>query len=274
MSEATGSGDFVQSLARGLAVIRAFDGDHARLNPSEVAKRADIPRAAAGRFLRTLETLGYVRSDGRAFALTPRVLELGFSYLSALSLPETVQPHLERLSRTVDESVSAAVLDGGDIVYIARVPTRRIMSVRITIGTRFPAYATSMGRVLLAALPPEARDAALAASAHESFTARTVTDAADLAAELARVRAQAWALVDGELEPGLRSIAVPLHARDGSVVAAVNVSTSTHRVEADVVTHDYLPRLQETAAAIDADLALLRPAPTGRLTDASGPRPR
>lgn len=258
--------DTVQSLARGLAVIRAFDADHSELTLSDVARRADITRAAAGRFLRTLEQLGYVRpstgsgtgsSVGRTFSLTPRVLELGFSYLSALSIPEIVQPHLERLSREVDESVSAAVLDGGDIVYIARVPTRRIMSVRITIGTRFPAFATSMGRVLLAGMPDAALDALLEASALPSLTERTVTDADALRQELDRVRAQGWALVDGELEPGLRSVAVPLRDRRGDVVAAVNVSTSATRDSVEHVVQRHLPVLRETAAAIDAELRLL-----------------
>ncbi len=256
------SGDFVQSLARGLAVVRAFDAEHPELTLADVARRADMPRAAARRFLRTLEQLGYVRGSagsgvGRTFALTPRVLELGFSYLSALSIPEIVQPHLERLSREVDESVSAAVLDGSDIVYIARVPTRRIMSVRITIGTRFPAFATSMGRVLLAGLPDAARDAALEASALPSLTERTVTDTDALRAELERVRAQGWALVDGELEPGLRSVAVPLHDRRGDVVAAVNVSTSATRDTVEHVVAEYLPPLQRTASAIDAELRLV-----------------
>jgi IclR family pca regulon transcriptional regulator len=257
-----GRSDTVQSLARGLAVIRAFDAEHPELTLSEVARRADITRAAAGRFLRTLEQLGYVRGSagpgvGRTFALTPRVLELGFSYLSALSIPEVVQPHLERLSREVDESVSAAVLDGGDIVYIARVPTRRIMSVRITIGTRFPAFATSMGRVLLAGMPEPALDLLLAASVRPSLTERTVTDADALRAELDRVRAQGWALIDGELEPGLRSVAVPLHDRRGAVVAAVNVSTSATRDTVEHVVEQYLPPLQRTAAAIDAELRLV-----------------
>ncbi|MGN6221135.1 MAG: IclR family transcriptional regulator domain-containing protein [Microbacterium sp.] len=252
---AEGSPTTVQSLARGLAVIRAFDGDHAALTLSDVARRADITRAAAGRFLRTLEQLGYVRSDDRLFSLTPRVLELGFSYLSALSIPEIVQPHLERLSREVDESVSAAVLDGGDIVYVARVPTRRIMSVRITIGTRFPAFATSMGRVLLAGMPDAG--AVLAASDLRSLTPRTVTDADALQAELDDVRRQGWALVDGELEPGLRSVAVPLHDRRGDVVAAVNVSTSATRDSVDHVIEHYLPPLQRTAAVIDAELRLV-----------------
>ncbi|BDV32148.1 IclR family transcriptional regulator domain-containing protein [Microbacterium terricola] len=256
------SADFVQSLARGLAVIRAFDADNAELSLSDVARRAELPRAAARRFLRTLETLGYVRPSAGAgatvrFSLTPKVLELGFSYLSALSLPEVVQPHLERLSREVDESVSAAVLDGGDIVYIARVPTRRIMSVRITIGTRFPAYATSMGRVLLAALPEAARAQALADSALEHLTGRTMTDPAALAAELERVRAQGWSLVDGELEPGLRSVAVPVHGRDGAVVAAVNVSTSATRDTVEHLTDGHLPKLRAAASAIDGELRLV-----------------
>jgi IclR family pca regulon transcriptional regulator len=256
LTDAAASGEFVQSLARGLAVIRAFDADHPALSLSDVARNTGLTRAAARRFLHTLDSLGYVRSDGRRFSLTPRVLELGFSYLSALSLPEIVQPHLERLSREVDESVSAAVLDGTDIVYVARVPTRRIMSVRITIGTRFPAYATSMGRMLLASLPDAEADALLAASDRAALTARTVTEREELRAELAAVREQGWAFVDGELEAGLRSVAVPVHGRDGAVVAAVNVSTSATRDSVEHVIERHLPRLLETAREIDAELRL------------------
>ena len=248
--------EFVQSLARGLAVIRAFDADHPELSLSDVARRAGITRAATRRFLHTLVALGYVAGDGRLFRLTPRVLELGFSYLSALSLPEVVQPHLEALSRDVDESVSAAVLDGTDIVYVARVPTRRIMSVRITLGTRFPAHATSMGRVLLAGMTDAARDAVLEASSLEPFTDRTLVSRADLAAEVDRVREQGWALVDGELEPGLRSVAAPVHGRDGRVVAAVNISSSATRDTVEHLIQEYVPRLLATTAAIDADLRL------------------
>lgn len=251
------SREFVQSFARGLAVIRVFDAAHPELTLSEVAARAEMTRAAARRFLHTLETLGYVRQAGRGFSLTPRVLELGFSYLSALSLPEIAQPHLEHLSRQVDESVSAAVLDGSDIVYIARVPTRRIMSVGITIGTRFPAHATSMGRVLLAGLPDDEADAALEASARRALTPLTKTDVGALRDELARVRGQGWALVDGELESGLRSVAAPVHGRDGSVVAAVNVSTSATRDTVEHVREAYLPRLLETTAAIERELRLV-----------------
>lgn len=224
------SGEFVQSLARGLAVIRAFDADHATLTLSEVAQRAELTRAAARRFLLTLETLGYVRADGRGFSLTPRVLELGFSYLSSLSLPELAQPHLERLSGELGESVSAAVLDGDEIVYVARVATRRIMAVGITIGTRFPAAVTSMGRVLLAASGADAASA--------------------------EVRAQGWAIADQELEPGLRAVAAPVRDRSGEVVAAVNVSTSAARTSLDHMREHFVPALLRTTAAIEAELRL------------------
>lgn len=250
------SADFVQSFARGLAVIRAFDAEHPVLTLTEVARRAEIPPAAARRFLRTLEALGYVRSDGRTFTLTPRVLELGFSYLSALSLPELMQPHLEALSRTLGESVSAAVLAGTDIVYIARVPTRRIMSVGITIGTRFPAFATSMGRVLLADLPPAELAEVLTLAEPSALTERTVTDAAALAAEIARVRHQGWAIVDGELEEGLRSLAVPVRGKDGRAAAALNVSTASRTVSLSVLRDHHLPLLRKTAEAIEAELLL------------------
>ncbi|MBO1900427.1 helix-turn-helix domain-containing protein [Leucobacter weissii] len=247
----------MQSFARGLAVIRAFDAEHAALTLSEVARRAEVPPAAARRFLRTLESLGYVRADSRSFSLTPRVLELGFSYLSALSLPEVMQPHLERLSREVGESVSAAVLSGTDIVYVARVPTRRIMTVGITIGTRFPAYATSMGRVLLAQLPADELSAVISESRPSPLTERTLTDPTALAEEIARAGAQGWALVDGELELGLRALAAPVRGREGAVVAAVNISTSAGSGSSERVREHHLPLLIASAEAIEAELRLL-----------------
>lgn len=253
MTEAT-SREFVQSLARGLSVVRVFDASHRELTLSEVAQRSNLSRAAARRFLHTLVELGYVRESGRDFSLTPRVLELGYSYLSALRLPEVVHPHLERLSRLVDESVSAAVLDGFDIVYVSRVPTRRIMSVGITIGTRFPAHATSMGRVLLAHLssPMAALPESLV-----PVTATTVTDPDELLDLLVRIRADGYALVDSELEEGVRSIAAPIHLRGGRVVAAVNVSTTTARVSLGRLVNECLPALLDTTAAIDAELVHL-----------------
>jgi IclR family pca regulon transcriptional regulator len=248
---------FVQSLARGLSVITAFDHDHPEMTLSEVAARIGLSRATARRFLHTLVELGFVRTDGRAFALTPQVLRLGTAYLSGLGLPQVAQPHLERLSATVGESTSAAVLDGTDIVYVARVATRRIMSVGITVGTRFPAYATSMGRVLLAALPAAEIDAYLADVDLRALTPRTVHDLDELRAEIDRVRRQQWCLVDQELERGLRSMAVPLRADDGSVIAAVNVSASASLERADEFRSATLPALQATAAAISEDLGLV-----------------
>src|SRR3954467_4205754 len=177
---------FVQSLERGLAVIRAFDEHNVELTLSDVARSTGLTRAAARRFLLTLADLGYVRTDGRRFSLSPRVLELGYAYLSSLTLPQVAEPHLERLAAEVRESSSVSVLDGDAIVYVARVPTSRIMRVAINVGTRFPAHATSMGRVQLAALPEAALDAYLARAELRALTSRTLTDPDALRAELAR----------------------------------------------------------------------------------------
>src|SRR3954471_13489453 len=175
MAEAPERGThFVQSLARGLAVIRAFGAGSPELTLSEVARATGLTRAAARRFLLTFADLGYVRTDGRLFALSPRVLELGYAYLSSLSLPEVAEPHLEQLVAEVHESSSVSVLDGDDVVYVARVPTSRIMRVAISVGTRFPAYATSMGRVLLAGLDDAELDAFLARAELRRLTTRTV----------------------------------------------------------------------------------------------------
>jgi len=245
---------FVQSLERGLMVIRAFGPDDPELTLSDVARRTGLTRAAARRFLLTLSDLGYVRSDGKRFALTPRVLELGYAYLSSLSLPEIAEPHLERLAAEVHESSSVSVLDGDEIVYVGRVPTSRIMRVAINVGTRFPAHATSMGRILLAALPEADLDAYLARADLRALTARTITDPGALRAELDRIRTQGWALVDQELEEGLRSVAAPVRGRDGDVVAAVNVSAHASRTSREAVRKTLLPPLLATAARIESDL--------------------
>lgn len=243
----------MRSLARGLEVITAFDAEHASMTLSEVAERTGLGRATARRFLLTLVELGYVRSDDRRFALTPQVLRLGTAYLSGLDLPAVAQPHLERLSALVSESTSAAVLDGGDIVYVARVATRRIMSVGITVGTRFPAHATSMGRVLLAARGDAERRTVLGDEPLAAPTDRTLTAVDRVLGELDRVADRGWALVDGELEVGLRSLAVPVRDVRGTVVAALNVSSTS---PADVLRSTLGP-LQETAAAVEADLRLV-----------------
>jgi IclR family transcriptional regulator, pca regulon regulatory protein len=247
------SGQYVQSLARGLSVIRAFDGDHPEMTLSDIARRTGLTRATSRRFLLTLMELGYVKSDGRMFSLTARVLELGFSYLSALSLPEIAQPHLEQLAATIHESTSASVLDGNDIVYVARVPTRRIMSVRINIGTRFPAYATSMGRVLLASFSPGDLERHLDGIDFSALTSHTIQSREALVAELARVREQGWAMVDQELEFGLRSLAAPVRRR-GKVVSAINVSTAAGHADVADTRDRLLPALLEAAQAISDDL--------------------
>ncbi|MFZ0179256.1 MAG: IclR family transcriptional regulator C-terminal domain-containing protein [Candidatus Dormiibacterota bacterium] len=247
--------DFVQSLERGLAVIRAFDAEHPELTLSEVARVAGLTRASARRFLRTLCELGYVRSNGRLFALRPRVLELGYAYLSSLSLHEVAQPHLERLVSVLRESSSVSVLDADDVVYVARVPTRRIMTITISVGTRFPAYATSMGRVLLAGQSDEWLDGYFATVELRRLTARTVTDAPALRAELLQVREQGWAFVDEELEEGLRAVAAPINDLSGRVIAAVNVSSPVSRGSADLVRSEFLPHLLAAARGIEEDLS-------------------
>jgi IclR family transcriptional regulator, pca regulon regulatory protein len=245
---------YVQSLARGLSVLRAFGHDSAELTLSDVARRTDLTRAAARRFLLTLADLGYVRFDGRLFSLTPRVLELGYAYLSGLTLPDIAEPHLEWLVREVGESSSMSVLDGEDVVYVARVPTSRIMTVAINVGTRFPAYATSMGRVLLAGLGEAALEDYLAGTDLRPLTGSTISDPEALRAELHRVRRQGWAMVDQELEEGLRSIAAPVRSRSGAVAAAVNVSSHVSRISKETARRRLLPALLETVRRIEADL--------------------
>ena len=246
----------IQALVRGLAVIRCFDAEAPELTLSEVARRSGTSRATARRVLHTMLSLGDVDSDGRLFRLRPTVLELGWSFLASLRLPELVQPHLERLSAEVGESSSVAVLDGTDVVYVARVATRRLMTVGIHVGTRFPAYATAMGRAILAASGAEEQERVLAASELDALTSRTVTDTERLRERLAGVAERGYALNDQELELGLRSLAVPVHGRDGRVVAAVNVSTHVTRGSVEDTVADLLPPLLATREAIEADLAL------------------
>ncbi|HEY7145178.1 MAG TPA: IclR family transcriptional regulator [Streptosporangiaceae bacterium] len=246
--------DFVQSLDRGLAVIKAFGPDRERLSLSEVARATGLTRAAARRFLLTLVKLGYVRSDGRAFSLRPRVLELGYAYLSGLALPEVAAPHMEELVAKLHESSSISVLDGHHVVYVVRVPTKRIMTVAISVGTRFPAYATSMGRVLLSALPAEDLDRYLAEADFEPLTSRTVTDPGKLAAIVAEVREQGYAIVDQELEEGLRAVAAPIRGAADVGTAAINVSAHASRISMAALRAEILPELLKTARQIEADL--------------------
>lgn len=248
---------FVRSLERGLLVIRALSAPDPR-TLSEVARDTGLSRAAARRFLLTLEDLGYVQQSAGRFSLAPQVLDLGYAFLSSLTLPEVAQPHLERLVERVHESSSVSILDGSEVVYVARVPTRRIMTVSISVGTRFPAHATSMGRVLLAGLGPDALAAVLDGAELEALTGVTITTRARLEEALDRVRRQGWALVDQELEPGLRSIAAPIRDAGGRVVAAVNLSVQASTTPVTEMRRALLPPLLDAAAAITGDLAAVR----------------
>jgi IclR family pca regulon transcriptional regulator len=247
--------EFIQSLERGLAIIRAF-GPHApEQTVTELAATTDLTRATARRFLITLMELGYVESDGRVFRLTPKVLELGYSFLSGLGFPDVALPHLERLVAEVDESSEASVLDGPDIVYVARVPSTAVMSVVVNVGARMPAHATAMGKVLLAGLSDEELDKYLATAQLRSFLPRTVTDPAVLREQLEQVRADGYAIVDQELEEGLVAVAAPVRGRDGRVVGAINLSTHVLRRSVESVREELVGPLLATAGRIESDLA-------------------
>ena len=248
--------DFVQSLERGISVIRSFSADNPRQTLADVSRQTGLTRATARRLLLTLEHLGYVRSDGRYFELTARILDIGYSYISSLNLNDIAQPYLERFSEEVHESSSVSVLDDTDIVYVARVPTKRIMTVSIGLGSQFPAYQTSMGRVLLAELPDDEIVDIFERSDRSHATERTVDSAAELLDCIGTVRAQGWALLDQELEIGVRSIAAPLRNSAGTAIAAMNVSTHAGRTDLDQITEVFLPRLLETAEQITAALAM------------------
>jgi IclR family pca regulon transcriptional regulator len=245
---------FVQSLQRGLAVIRAFDADNPQLTLSDVAKATELAPATARRFVLTLVDLGYMRAEGRWFQLSPRVLELGRPYLSSMTLPGIARPHLRELVTDVRESSSIAILDGSDIVYVAHEAAKRLMSVQVTVGTRDPAFATSLGRVLIAGMSDEWLEASLATLELTQNTPSTIADSAALLDEIRRIRSQGWALVDQELEEGLRALAAPIHDGDGRVVAAVNVAVHASRWSVEAIHDDLLPRLLRATAAIEADL--------------------
>jgi len=232
--EAAPRSELVQSLSRGLAIIRAFDRERPSMTLSQVAARTAVSRAVARRFLHTLANDGYVSTDGKYFRLTPKVLDLGYAYLSSLDLWEVAQPIMQEVVAATGESCSASVLDGTDIVYVARVAAGRIMQVGLSIGSRLPAFCASMGRVLLASLPPDKLAAFFRVAELKPRTPRTIVTEAALRQELRRVAAQGWAMVDEELETGLRSLSVPVRGRSGQVIAAINVSC--HR---EVVTGDF-----------------------------------
>ena len=256
MSNATAdSGEFIQSLERGLAVLSVFSATHPSLTLSEAAVLTGLSRATARRILHTFVALGYVRTDGKNFEPTPKVLDLGYAYLSSLQLGDIALPSMEALSEKVHESVSLGVLDGHEIVYVARVPTTRIMSISLALGSRLPAHCTSLGRVLLAGLSAAELTTFLASSVLTPRTDRTITSSAALAERIAETAQQGYAIVDEELEDGVRSLAVPIRDRSGRVVAALNVGTQVGRVPLKQLRGEFLPLLLGAAAEISDRLA-------------------
>ncbi len=246
--------DYVKSLARGLLVIRSFDAENQAQTLSDVARRTGLSRATARRLLLTLRELGYVDLDGRVFSLAPGTLQLGYSYLSALGTPEIAQPFLRSLSEDIHESASMTVLDGTDIVYVARAATRRLFSLSLSIGSRLPAFCTSMGRVLLADLDEAEVLRVLLASDLTARTEHTQTAPQKILAELERARNQGWYLIDQELELGVRAVAAPVRDRSGRVIAAINVSTAVARTSQQDMVDTIVPKLVNTAEEISAAL--------------------
>lgn len=257
--EGTGP-DFIEALARGLEVIAAFRSGRPVMTLAEVAGATGLARPTARRILLTLAELGYVRPTGggaapAGFALTPRVLDLGMAYVHSMGLWAVARPHLERLVARAHESSSIAQLDGSDIVYVARVSVPKIVTLAVDIGTRFPALPTSLGKVLLADLPPAEVDRILAEASRSGISPRRRPDRAEREAELAQVRARGWALTDEELAPGIRSVAAPLRDGSGRVIAAVNVNAHAAETTVDRLVHEHLPLLLATAGEISADFA-------------------
>jgi IclR family transcriptional regulator, pca regulon regulatory protein len=252
--------DFIEAIARGLDVIRAFRPGGA-MSLTEVATTAGLARPTARRILVTLESLGYVRAREGGFQLTPRVLELGLTYVQAIGLWDVARPHLEGLVAQTHESSSIAQLDGSDIVYVARVAVPKIITLAVSIGTRFPAPETSLGKVLLAGVGPDELEAVLAEPSRSGVAPRVALDRAALDEELAGVRARGWALTDEQLAAGIRSVAAPLRGADGRVIAAMNVTVHAAETSVDVLLGEHLPRLLATAGEVSGDFAAYEAVP-------------
>jgi IclR family pca regulon transcriptional regulator len=248
----SGDPDFMQSLARGLDVLAAFSTLEAPYTVSQIAQRTGLARPVVRRCLHTLVKQGFVAETQHRYEVLPRVLLLSGSYLGAKSLPALAQPTLERLRDLVGESSSLGVLDDEEVIYVARAPADKIISISLHVGTRLPAYCTSLGRVLLAALEPEERDRILAKTNLLRRTPRTIVDSAQLKDEIATAARRGYAIVEHELELGLRSLAVPVHNRSGRVLAALNIGASTARVAPGDMEAKMLPHLLDAATTIGA----------------------
>ena len=242
-------------LAKGLTVIRAFARDHAALSLSDVARSARIPAATARRCLLTLEELGYVTRSGRDFLLRPKVLELGAAYLESMNIEQITKTHLEELARKTADSAALSVLDGVDIVYLARTSVRTLLRLEAHVGSRFPAHATSMGRVLLAGLSPERLNRYFEIAKLEALTERTVTDAAKLRTLIEECRRLGYAAVEDELAYGVVALAVPVFDHRQRVVAALNSSSHSRRTTRSRLVRERLAMLQQASREISSDLA-------------------
>lgn len=242
--------DYVSSLARGLEVLRAFNRTRRKMTLSEVAAETGNTRAGARRILLTLVREGYAVADGKLFDLTPQVLELGFSVLSSKGVWDIARPFIDHLSDEIQESVSAAVLDKSDVVYVTGAQYHRVISVGIIVGGRFPAAQTATGRVLLAVQPEESWAKTLQNMPLDRMTDRTVTDPVEFRRILEDVRDKGWCLVDQELEIGLMSIAVPVYNSTGAIVGSINVGAPSVRMTPEMMVEVILPKLQKTVANI------------------------
>jgi len=246
--------EFLEALARGLRVIEAFGRDRRQLTLSDTARAVDLPRASVRRTLNTLVQLGYAATDGRLFRLTPRILTLAGSYLLSNPISEILQPTVEKISAEVKEACSCAVLDGDDVVMIAHASPNRLVAVSAQIGLRIPAVASSLGRVMLAALDDRALDKFLGRIKPIKLTPATVTDKSELRKAILKARADGHSLVDQEVEIGFRSIAVPLRRLDGTVIAALNIGVHSERSSLATMHKTFLPKLTETASWLQAQL--------------------
>lgn len=248
----TGDPSFMTSLARGLAVVRAFSDQRRTLTIAQISHKTGIPRAAVRRCLHTLKQLGYADSDSNNFSLKPKVLTLGYSYLSSTPLAVSAQPTLDYISRALNESCSLAVLDGTDVLYVSRSSTSRIMSVALNVGSRLPAYCTSLGRTMLAYLTEDALKTYFASVELRAYTERTVVSIKRLKELFAGIRQAGYTIVEEELEIGLRSIAVPVRNASGTVVAALNVGAQATRVTSRQMEEEFLPVLLKGAQELSA----------------------
>ncbi len=254
--------DFVEALARGLEVIRSFDRIHVKQTISQISERTLLARPTVLRLLLTLEDLGYVRSQDNFYSLTPKVVDLGMAYVSSLGLYGAAKPHMENLSKEVDQSVSLAELDGSDIVYTGRVEVPKIISVGVTVGARLPSASTALGRVLLAAVPDSELHDVLSTPSLSMYIPRTRFTAEQIRPRLELVRDQGWAESDEDLQYGVQAIATPIRREDGRVVAAIGLGTHTSEIGKETVRERYLPLLLETAQLVEKDWEHCRKLPT------------